>query len=227
MHLVSFTTHEFDASLNPSLSFLKLIYLSNLSKRSVELSSNAKYDLVIQIRPDIVFKPNSWEINNCVKNICSAKDKFGLNYNDSVKTPGQKLKCFSEVQIEDRFGTIVSDVPGIPDFSFYGPSQVLDLLSSAYIDAKRKEEETNFCFPHATLFSFLQKYGVIMYDYFLDVMIVRDMRIKGKYEYEYFKNNPNEVLQFTEKFEQGLQECTSIWYDLYDRFQIKIGRAHV
>ena len=71
-----------------------------------------------------------------------------------------------------------------------------------------------------TLFSFLQKYGVIMYDYFLDVMIVRDMRIKGKYEYEYFKNNPNEVLQFTEKFEQGLQECTSIWYDLYDRFQI-------
>ena len=220
MNLISFNAHSFDAQMNPSLSFLKLIYLSNLSKRSIELMNNFKYDVVIQIRPDTVFKPSSWINDDCAKNIMDSGKHFGLNYSNQVKKPGQKLNCFNEISVNDRFATVASDVPGIPDFAFYGPSAVIDLLSSAYIDAKKKEEETNICFPHATLFNFLQRYGVIMYDHFLDVMIVRNMRIDGKYEYEYFKNNPNEVLGFTDSFCDGISECTDIWYDLYDRFKI-------
>ena len=214
-NLVSFEVHKFNSQMNPALSFLKLIYLSNTSKRKIELMNNSKYDVVIQIRPDTVFNPELWQSNRCVENILASKDEFGLNFNTSVKTPGQKMNCFNEIQVEDRYGTIVSDVPGIPDFAFYGPSQVLDLLSSAYIDAKRLEEETNSCFPHATLFSFLSRNGVIMYDYFLDVMIVRNMKYRGVYDYEYFKNNPKDVLSFSENFKNGVAACSDVWYNTY------------
>lgn len=220
MNLVSFETHEFDSSLNPALSFLKLIYLSNNSKRRVELMSNSKYDIVIQIRPDTVFTPLQWKENRCVENILASAKHYGINYGHKAITPSLKLRTFNEIAINDRYETIVSDVPGIPDFAFYGPSQVIDLLSSAYIDAKDKEEETNSCFPHSTLFKFLQRHGVIMYDNFLDVMIVRNMKIDGRYEYEYFKNNPNEVLTFTDNFRNGVAACSDVWYNLYDRFKI-------
>ena len=220
MKLVSFEIHKFDSTLNPALSFLRLIYLSNCSKRKIELMSNSRYDVVIQIRPDTVFKPIPWRDGHCVENIIASAKSYGVNYSHKAITPGLKLRTFNEIAINDRYETIVSDVPGIPDFVFYGPSQVMDLLSSAYLDAKEKEEETNFCFPHATLFKFLQRNGVIMYDNFLDVMIVRNMKIDGKYDYDYFKDNPKEVLEFSESFYNGVASCSDVWYNLYDRFKI-------
>lgn len=217
MNLVSFNTHKFDPSLNPAESFLKLVNLSNQSKRLVELSRNFKYDVVLQIRPDVIttFHGNPQGLNNLHQSIMQSADHFILNYTSDIS---ERVMCFSSIKLNDRYNTLVSDIPGVPDTIFYGKSQIIDLISGAYTHLSRKGEA--FVFPHASLFLFMQKYGVIMNNFTPNWLIVRNMKIEGKYDYQKYVETPDLINDETSDFVDSVAQCATIWYDLFDSHKI-------
>ena len=216
-HLTNFNLHKFDPDLNPAESFLKLVNLANLSKRMYELSGNFKYDVVLQIRPDVCtyYENDDAKMDYVRESIIESRHHYILNYEKNLE---EKVPVFNDVQLNDRYDTWVSDVPGIPDTIFYGKSQIIDLLSNAYLYLKNKDEP--FIFPHASLYLFLQKYGVIMNSFTPEWKIVRNMKIAGKYDYQKYVDNPELVTDPQSDFSNSLRSCSSIWYDLFDRHKI-------
>lgn len=205
-HLVSFNIHAFDHDMNPSLSFLKLVYLSNLSKRSFELKSNFKYDVCVQIRPDIFISPNSIKHCKFIESIIESANRDIINFSIPYDS-GDNIDSFNDYPQYANL-TEVSNIPAPQDLLFYGNSLVMDHLSNAYhflID----DDVRRYPFPHASLFIFLNRYGFKIGKNTPVIQIVRIMKIDGVYDYY---DLVNKKIIDSDEFINAISLATNLWY---------------
>lgn len=200
--------HSFDSKLNASKSFLKLIYLSNLSKREYEVRNNFKFDIVIQIRPDIIFTQNIFDLKQFYHS-CIHESEHNNILNYQIRED-RSFESFSKFLLNNPFETHAADVPAIPDFVFYGNSFVIDVLSFAYLTVKDHE----FCYPHASLFNHLAKYGMIIDKDSIHCHIVRNMIIDGSYEYNLLLASNASRFSDHDMYLPGILKCEEVWYTL-------------
>jgi len=227
-NLVTINFHKFDAELSPAESFMKLVYLSNISKRSRELCTNSRYDVVVQIRPDVIYKfiehsvfhnPDDYRygLDYFRESVIESKDHYVLNYEKKISEI-KHVRQFSSVFLDPLFNTVAADIPPANDIVFFGKSQVIDVVSECYKFVKEKKNPD--VFPHATIFQYLSKYGIIINDFCPTWQIVRNMKIRGKYDYQYYLEHPEKTFPVSDEFYNGVTECTNIWYILFKTFKI-------
>lgn len=208
-NLASINIHQSNTSLPPHKSFLKLIYLSNLSKRRYEHTNNFRYDCVVQIRPDAVYG----SYGSSIIKVGTQRSEFMqniVNYN----TVNHKIlsRITSDVVVNFEGKSLTADQPhGLPqveDQVFFGANSVIDMLSDLYMSLT--DSEDNMLMPHITHAWYLQRYGVLISNLGAS-RIIRDMVVDDVYDYstisnDFFSNIDSPALQ------EILKQTEQCWY---------------
>lgn len=207
--LISVNLHRFESEMNPAESFLKLIFLSNMSKRMHELSNNMRYDIVLQIRPDTIYFTNPADFREII--LSSAKFN-AVNYSK------RSYNAFGDFQgyctLPDAPSSPFTSVEGIapvPDFIFYGPSWAIDYLSSCWVAINESNKVKRF-FPHATLYLHLRRANIVVANETETVHIIRNMEVVGVGTYDQFLANPDSAINITKDLLDWIDLSNGAWY---------------
>lgn len=151
-------THVQNTQEEGHLSYLRLNYLSLISRKRYELDTGSEFDLVFLCRPDIVL------VGDPLIGIDDRLLFWGVNYffdqksQNAIQTFQQtETFDFTELKKCSRFRPSQSITNFVDDIAVIGPSALIDLYQEAYLESKHGR-----LFPraHHTVGAFLRQLNV-------------------------------------------------------------------
>lgn len=187
LNLVSFSTHVHGSVVDPSfISYLKLIHLSNLSKRKQELKIKKTYDVVLQIRPDCIYSEHVGTIiKDGLKHSAFIAGILNFRGEDS-KLDEIVSNIFFRPQKQVNTGLMAygpSNMPVAYDLVFYGSNTEINMLSDCFLLVKNMRHYSNLVVGHTSHAWYIRKYGTFL-RHGHEVKIIRNIKIDNLYSYD-------------------------------------------
>ena len=188
-NLVNLSVHTFKPPQHPHLSFLEIIYLSNLNKRKHELKTKRRYDLVLQIRPDCIYTDRSGYLiregvitSEFVPNVINLNmqvNKYhnGFRQNDRVHSDVYLDMAGKSLLTNGRVG-----LAQVEDQIFYGATNEIDMVSNLYPYLKGIRFHNNLTQAHNSHGWHIRRYGSF-FGHGHCSRVVRDLIIEEGYDY--------------------------------------------
>lgn len=205
--LVHIQKHDLDHKMQQAKSFARIVYLSNLSKRKHEAKLGLRYDVVVHIRPDILWTPDAClrVIQGILKSPATS-NVVNLDPASHLVSAGYHINPMAK----DLTGNPYEVLPTAEDRVFYGASNAIDTVASLY--EKYEDLVDGARAPHICFANHCMRYGIFIMNIQETLFHLRPMNIEGVFIYD---NTDNDFFNdlHTEQV-KILQATYHAWYQI-------------